>query len=367
MSELALPGTELQPHARVVLGSALSSGQISHAYLFQGPGGSGKRSVAAAFAAELLAMGLDDAAGIRQRAMRRSHPDLTWVSPRGVHAILVDDIRQQVVGAASLRPFESKRRVFVIEQAELMNDEASNALLMTLEEPPGYAHLILTSSAPERLLATVRSRCQAVRFRPIPLDEIERELIASGADAPVAQASARLSRGDGELARFLATRDGGDLRRSAVRAAAALVEGDDLGARPWLGLIEVARESGEKAKMEAESAFASELELVAAGRQRQARKRELEQAAKRASRRARTRALRLALFLMEAWLRDLVALSVSGEQAVANRDMVSELSCLNGPGRGRLARMIGHCERMRSSLRLNVSEELALEALFYRA
>ena len=99
------------PHARAVLAPALGpGGSPSHAYLFHGPGGAGKRAVARAVAAELLAEGSPDpdrAPGSRRVG---AHPDLTWVAPSGAHEILVSDIDGPVVAAASKTPFEAARR-----------------------------------------------------------------------------------------------------------------------------------------------------------------------------------------------------------------------------------------------------------------
>ena len=81
----------------MVLSTALASGQPSHAYLFHGPAGTGKRTVARAFAAELLAEGADDPDAVRTRVMHGAHPDLTWVRPSGAHVMRVDDIEGPVV------------------------------------------------------------------------------------------------------------------------------------------------------------------------------------------------------------------------------------------------------------------------------
>src|ERR1700693_5942602 len=97
---------ERHPHARAVLMPALAhGGRASHAYLFHGPGGAGKRSAARAVAAELLAPGSPESDGARARAMSGAHPDLTWVAPSGAHEMLVGDIDQPVVAAASKTPF----------------------------------------------------------------------------------------------------------------------------------------------------------------------------------------------------------------------------------------------------------------------
>jgi DNA polymerase III subunit delta' len=119
----ALPGIEAHPHARAVLVPGLPPhGDPSHAYLFHGPSGTGKRTVARAFAAALLADGAQDPSHVSGRIARGSHPDLTWVTPSGAAEMLVGDIEEPVVAAVTRRPFESSRRVFVIEAVHAMND-----------------------------------------------------------------------------------------------------------------------------------------------------------------------------------------------------------------------------------------------------
>ena len=131
--------TRHQPRARAELGAALASGP-THAYLFRGPRGSGKAAAARAFAAELLAAGSAEPEEARRRVLLdpSPHPDLVWLRPPGAQH-LVDDVREMVIRAASLRPMEGERRVFVIEEAEALRDESQNALLKTLEEPAPFA------------------------------------------------------------------------------------------------------------------------------------------------------------------------------------------------------------------------------------
>src|SRR6202011_6126626 len=134
------------------------------------------RSIARAFAAALLADGSPDPERSVARVLHHAHPDLTWVAPSGAAEMLVSDIDEAVVAAAARAPFESRRRVFVIERAHTMNDAAANRMLKTLEEPPAFVHLILLSDRPGDLLETITSRCQSVRFDPLPPDELAAQL-----------------------------------------------------------------------------------------------------------------------------------------------------------------------------------------------
>ena len=102
------------------------------------------------------------------------HPDVGMVvAPR--RFLLVDQMRI-VEGEANFRPFEGKARIFLIDDAEKLNEPSANALLKVLEEPPGTSHLILISARPAMLLPTIRSRCQAIRFSPLRAEEIEEHL-----------------------------------------------------------------------------------------------------------------------------------------------------------------------------------------------
>ena len=171
---------EHQPRARIALNAALA-GTPSHAYLFRGPKGAGKRAAARAFAAEILALAPRRIpTDIRRRALLdpSPHPDLVWLAPRGAQH-LVEEVRERVIRAAAYRPFEGGKRVFVVEAAEALRDESQNALLKTLEEPPEFVHLILLSSEPEALLETIASRCQPVDFAPLSAETLE-ELLADG-------------------------------------------------------------------------------------------------------------------------------------------------------------------------------------------
>ena len=118
-----------------------------------------------------------------ERVARGSHPDLTWVTPSGAAEMLVGDIEEPVVAAATRTPFESSRRVFVIEAVDTMNDQAANRMLKTLEEPPAFVHLLLLTDRREDVLATIASRCQQVRFDPLPPARMAERLEVSSPSA----------------------------------------------------------------------------------------------------------------------------------------------------------------------------------------
>jgi DNA polymerase-3 subunit delta' len=364
----SIEGIDRHPHARAVLLPALAPpGAPSHAYLFHGPAGAGKRTAARAFAAALLADGSDDPVAAAQRARRGTHADLTWVTPSGASELLVGDIDGAVVGAVAHTPFEARRRVFVIEAAGTMNDQAANRLLKTLEEPPPFAHLILLAEHREDVLPTVASRCQAVRFDPLPEDEIERGAIEAdpALDPARARACARLSAGDAALAGQLAGEAGAALREAAEGFVRAALSGR-VGERPWGPLMESAKAAGTQAGAALTESVREQAELLPA-RERRRHEREGTDAVRRGERRARTRMLDVGLRLAELWLRDVWCVAEGASELALAVDRTQELQ---DDARGRAgAALRDGIELVRDTrLRLaqNVSEELALEALAYR-
>ena len=365
---VTLAGTEDHPQARMVLSTALASGQPSHAYLFHGPAGTGKRTVARAFAAELLAECAPDPDGVRTRVMHGTHPDLTWVRPTGAHVMRVDDIEAPVVSAATRTPFEARRRVFVLERVDTMNDEVANRLLKTLEEPASFVHLILMTDALGRVLETVVSRCQLVRFEPLPAATIADQLRAEGVPVERAEACARLALGNAARARYLASDEGEQLRAEVdALVSAALIGGTDAGAEPWRPLLARAEASG----LAAEEAVAEDakrrLELEPQGRERKAIERDFEETAKREARRARRESLELGLTLTALTFRDLICIAEDAPDAVLASDRAPALAeQARSRDPRRLREAAERCEDVRQALELNVTEDLALSALGFR-
>lgn len=356
------------PHARAVLAPALhAKGQPSHAYLFHGPGGSGKRSVARAMAAELLCAGAPDSDNARARAVSGVHPDLTWVAPSGAHEILVSDIDGPVIAAASKTPFESSRRVFVIERVDELGDEAANRMLKTLEEPAAYVHLILLTDRLVDVLPTIRSRCQLVRFDAAPVAEVAEQLAVLGVSGNSALACAELALGDAERARELASPEGAALRGAAEAFARAALAGQAAAQRPWGELLGAVKARGEGIRAELEGRLAAEVEMSP----RKERKRveaEWGDRIKRARRRVETSALDLELQLVALWFADLAYLAWGAKDLVRNVDCAAELAedADGGADPQRLSNAIELVEETRQRFQLNVSEDLACEALAYR-
>lgn len=180
-----------------LLRRAIAAGRVGGAYLFAGAPGLGKKAVAAAFAAALnCELGEDDACG-NCRSCRKmidhNHPDATFVRPEGatLRVAQIRELQRQI----SLRPHEGRFKVFVLTDAEKMRPQAANALLKTLEEPPGAGVLILTTSSIDSLLPTIRSRSQELRFLPVTVPDAVKALVARGVAAERATALAARSRG----------------------------------------------------------------------------------------------------------------------------------------------------------------------------
>lgn len=184
--------------AIAMLRQSLASRRDTHAYLFSGPAGVGKALLALRLAQALNCESGSDTPCLACRACRRIergiHPDVRVASMQTQAASLkasdaarqkdlrIDTIREWQRDMA-LRPYEGRRRVFILHDAERLNEEASNAMLKTLEEPPPFATLVLVANT-LNLLPTITSRCQIVRLRPLPRPQIEQALREQAALEP---------------------------------------------------------------------------------------------------------------------------------------------------------------------------------------
>lgn len=217
---------------RALLLRAVVARSVPQSLLFDGPDGVGKRTTALALAAAINCQqpGIDgDACGTCsscRRISRGQHPDIVVLVPNEKGTITVEMARD-VIGQASYRPFEARRRVVIVDEADALQPSAQNALLKTLEEPPPSSMFVLVTSRPDSLLETVRSRCPRVRFGRLGPTDLA-DVLVRRCGIKAAEAPGLAAVGDGSVARALA-QDTGELME-ARNAALGLLQG--LAGRP---------------------------------------------------------------------------------------------------------------------------------------
>lgn len=246
---------EAQDGAVRVLTHALAGGRLGQSYLFVGPSGVGKQLAALALARaancpEQPGVGCDQCETCR-RIDARVHPDVRVFEPRdeGHGNLPVDYLRNEVLPFAKFAPFEAKEAFLIFPQADVsfpeQHPEAANALLKTLEEPRPRVHFVLTSERPERLLATIRSRCQRVRFAALPNGVVERILERRGVASDVARSAAALAGGRADRALALSEGERAEqMLQWAINVDKALAQGN---AADLLELGEALARSDERA------------------------------------------------------------------------------------------------------------------------
>jgi DNA polymerase-3 subunit delta' len=236
-----MPFRDLTGHRRLLglMAGAAVRGSLPPSLIFTGPEGVGKHRAAMALAQLLncpkpIDLGGGEAPGDAgsgrdacgvcascTRIARRVHADVLVVEPGETGSIKIEQVRD-AIDRTAYRPFEGRRRVVIVDEADAMAAEAQNALLKTLEEPPSASVFVLITSRPDVLLPTVRSRCQQLRFGRLPASDVADVLMASHGYAP-ADAHAAASIADGSIG--LALEGGSDRFADARDAAAALLEG----------------------------------------------------------------------------------------------------------------------------------------------
>jgi len=164
-----------------LLNESLKKGTLAHAYIFTGPDGIGKKLLALHLAKSINCLSAKDGLSFCNKCVScekiesGSHPDVQLIKPDG-KVFKIGQVRE-IIRDIYYLPFEGNKRVFILEDAHTMNEEAANSLLKTLEEPPASSMLILLTNNLYALLPTVRSGSQVLKFNPIPENEIERYLV----------------------------------------------------------------------------------------------------------------------------------------------------------------------------------------------
>lgn len=172
-------------HEQVIshLKNAISMGKVSHAYILNGPEGAGKRMIAEAFARALQCENHDTEGCGKCRschqAESRNHPDIIYVNHEKPNTISVADIREQINGTIDIKPYNttSQYKVYIVDEAEKMNEQAQNALLKTIEEPPAYAVILLLTTNADAFLQTIRSRCVTLELKAVADEKIHNMLM----------------------------------------------------------------------------------------------------------------------------------------------------------------------------------------------
>ena len=223
-------------HEQIIehLQNAVTMDKVSHAYIINGPDKSGKMMLAEAFAQTLECEKLEDVMKNAaqpsdvepcmechscKQAMTKNQPDIIYVRHEKPNTISVDDIRTQVNNDIVIKPYSSRYKIYMIDEAEKMNEQAQNALLKTIEEPPAYAILILLTTNAAAFLPTILSRCVTLNLKAVPDEKIKKFLMAHyqipdyQADVCVAFAQGNV----GKAIQLAASDDFNELKASALQ------------------------------------------------------------------------------------------------------------------------------------------------------
>jgi DNA polymerase-3 subunit delta' len=346
------------------LRTAASAQRVSHAYLFVGPPGSGKKTAALSLACALMC---DDggcgACGQCARVRRGAHPDVHVVDPEGAVGYMVEQVRD-LVHDISLSPVEGPWKVYVITAADVLNESSANAFLKTLEEPPFGSVIVLLAHAYDAVPATIASRCQIVRFRRIPPSEaiaLLRESTAASAE----DAAAALAAAGGVMTRardFLESSSRRAARDTILRALKDLSVMDELdvldAARELLVAVRAPVEEAREVLAAEAADHADYLDAKAT--------RSLEERQRRQLTAREREGIAEVLNVAESWLRDCLVISQGLPDLVANSDAadaMEEVGAVITPVAA--SRGLDSVNVARRRISYNVSPQLAIEALLF--
>ena len=330
-------------HIKDILRRMLEKDRVPRSLLFAGIEGVGKKQFALELAKSFVCINKQGAEACdRCAACRRADnfnfpktddrdahkqivfsefPDIGLVIPYNKN-ILVDAIRD-LEKEANFRPYEARARFFIIDDADKMNDAASNALLKTLEEPSSTSHIFLVSSRPDSLLQTIRSRCQTIRFAPAAASAIEQKITATEKFSPTdAELVARLAAGSiGRAVDF-------DLEKYRAKRETMIGALESLTGKPnHVSLLKIGEEMND-AKNKDDYEFYLEI---------------------------------LQTLIHDVW----VLKHAAGEKTLVNVDLRAKLEKLSAAAAGqRLAGWLAEIETLRETLAVNVNRKIATDALF---
>ncbi len=353
-----------QSRAADFLRTITSTGRVGHAYLFVGPPGAGKKTAALSLACALFC---DDggcgACAACGKVRRRVHPDVHVIEPEGAAGYLKEQV-DAVIHDVQLAPIDGHYKVYIFEGADLFNDKSANAFLKTLEEPPDDVVIVLLSHSYDRVMPTIKSRCQVVRFRRIPPSEA-RALLVTQSGAYEDEAGAALAAVGGVVARareFLASPGRRAARDMILRTL------KDLTTMDGLDVLGSAREllTAVKAPLdEVKTTQAAELSTRNEFKNRGATK-SVEERHKRELTAREREGIAEVLNVAESWLRDCLILSQDMDDLVINKDTVDamrEVGAVITPAAAAAA--LGAVNEARRRISYNVTPQLAVEAMLF--
>lgn len=191
------------------LKKAAARGKLSHAYILHGAAGSGKKTFAEYMAAALLCeSGIEEGPCMTCssciKADTHNHPDIIWVEHEKPTVLSVKEIREQLINTIDVAPYYGPYKIYIIKDAQLLNEHGQNALLKTIEEPPAYVLIFLLTDNADGFLDTIRSRCIRLDMESLPKDLIIKALENSGISSGKAEECAGFSKGNLGLAKIMA-------------------------------------------------------------------------------------------------------------------------------------------------------------------
>ena len=195
-----------QDHIKIHFKKAIENNKVSHAYILSGEAGTGRKSLANAFALTLLCEkgGTNPCLSCHscKQVLSGNHPDLLYVTHEKPASIGVDDIREQINDTIMIRPYSGNYKIYIVDEAEKMTVQAQNALLKTIEEPPAYAVLILITANLDAFLPTILSRCVQLKLKPLR-DSIIRDFLTNNLAVPEIKADVYAAFARGNLGRAM--------------------------------------------------------------------------------------------------------------------------------------------------------------------
>lgn len=353
-----------QPKVREFFRATISSGRVTHAYLFTGPAGSNKTAAAYAFAQAIICKDhgcgeCDDC----KRAQRRAHPDIRYYAPEGVHGYLVEQIRT-IVADSMLAPIRARCKVYILDRVDLLGTQAANAFLKTLEEPPEGVVFILLGRTHEAVLPTIVSRCQVVPFRHIPATQAA-GIVSQNTGTSPEFARISIEACDGSITNafdFARSNERKEFRRRVIEILESLEHADSR------DVLEYAQELIERSKAPLDNVRTKQEEELSDSEEFLARSaiKQIEARQKRALSAASVRYLGQLTAIIRSWLRDLMVISAQTPELVVNVDCKDYLAqTASRISTDSIIRVLRETYRCDEAIAYNVSPETCLDVLLF--